>query len=88
MFLAYQCTDLANLERASSHLKEYNGIELPGKSLLILCSVILFFKKKKHKKPGHDRAHSFPIEIDVIGIISGMSFILGDFSCTKKNLLF
>lgn len=41
LFLAYQYIDLANLERASSHLKEYNGIELPGKSLFILC--ILFF---------------------------------------------
>lgn len=33
--LAHQYTGLANLERVSFHLKEWDGIELPGKSLLI-----------------------------------------------------
>lgn len=38
--LAYQYTGLANLERVPFHLKEWDGIELPGKSLLIQ---IIFF---------------------------------------------
>ena len=33
--LAYQYTGLANLERVSFHLKEWDGIGLAGKSLLI-----------------------------------------------------
>lgn len=40
--LAYQYTGLANLERASFHLKEWNGIELPGKSFLIQMFFLYF----------------------------------------------